>query len=53
MRAGWCGAKSGEIHVAGHEEHVSRRVADWLKLEARREIETRARDKAEQLGKKS
>src|SRR6185295_9292098 len=34
-----------------HEEHVSRRVADWLKLEARREIEARARAKAEQLGK--
>jgi predicted metal-dependent hydrolase len=40
-----------EINVAGHEEHVSRRVADWLKLEARREIEARARAKAEQIGK--
>jgi hypothetical protein len=45
----WC--EEQEIHVAGHEEHVARRVADWLKLEARREIEARARAKAEQLGK--
>jgi len=45
----WC--EDQEIHVAGHEEHVARRVSDWLKLEARREIEARARAKAEQLGK--
>jgi predicted metal-dependent hydrolase len=45
----WC--EDQEIHVAGHEDHVSRRVSDWLKLEARREIEARARAKAEQLGK--
>jgi len=45
----WC--EDQEIHIAGHEEHVSRRVSDWLKLEARREIEARARAKAEQLGK--
>jgi predicted metal-dependent hydrolase len=46
----WC--EELEIHVAGHKEHVSRRVADWLRLEARREIEARARAKAEQIGKR-
>ena len=46
----WC--ESEEIHVAGHEEHVPRRVQDWLKLEAKREIESRAFQKAEMVGKK-
>jgi predicted metal-dependent hydrolase len=46
----WC--ESEEIHVAGHEEHVSRRVQDWLKVEAKREIEARAYAKAEAIGKK-
>jgi len=46
----WCEAE--EIHVAGHEEHVSRRVQDWLKVEAKREIEARAYAKAEAVGKK-
>lgn len=46
----WC--ESQEIHVAGHEEHVPRRVQDWLKLEAKREIEMRAFQKAEIVGKK-
>lgn len=46
----WC--EGEEIHVAGHEEHLPRRVAEWLKIEARREIELRARAKAEQIGKK-
>jgi predicted metal-dependent hydrolase len=46
----WC--EGQEIHVAGHEEHVSRRVADWLRMEARREIEAKARTKAEQIGKR-
>ena len=27
-----------EIHVAGTAEHVARRVADWLKREARRDL---------------
>jgi len=41
----------GEIHVAGHAEHVARRVQDWLKLEARREIVRRAHEKAALIGK--
>lgn len=46
----WC--EADEIHVAGHEEHVPRRVQDWLKVEARREIEARVLLKAEQIGRK-
>jgi predicted metal-dependent hydrolase len=46
----WC--EEGEINVAGYEEHLPRRVHEWLKAEAKREIETRARDKAEAIGKK-
>jgi len=46
----WC--EDGEIHVAGLEEHLPRRVHDWLKAEAKREIESRARAKAELIGKK-
>jgi predicted metal-dependent hydrolase len=46
----WC--EQEEIHVAGHEEHVPRRVQDWLKIEAKREIEQRAIQKAEAIGKK-
>jgi predicted metal-dependent hydrolase len=42
----------GEIHVAGHGEHLPRRVQDWLKFEARREIARRAHEKAELIGKK-
>jgi len=41
-----------EIQVAGRPEHVTRRVEDWLKREARREIERRARAKAELIGKR-
>jgi hypothetical protein len=44
--------EDGEIHVAGRPEHVWRRIADWLKREARREIERRAYAKAEQIGKR-
>ena len=33
----WC--EDQEIHVAGNEIHLPRRVSDWLKLEARREID--------------
>jgi len=44
--------EEGEIHVAGQPEHLSRRVEDWLRREARREIERRARAKAELIGKR-
>src|SRR5215510_827068 len=41
-----------EIIVTGHAEHLARRVEDWLKREARKEIERRAYAKAESLGKR-
>jgi len=46
----WC--EEQEIHVAGHAEHLSRRVTDWLRMEARREIESKAKAKAMQIGKR-
>jgi predicted metal-dependent hydrolase len=46
----WC--EEGEIHVAGYEEHLPRRIHEWLKSEAQREIESRGRDKAAAIGKK-
>jgi hypothetical protein len=46
----WC--EEGEIHVAGRPEHLSRRVEDWLKLEARREIAELAHEKAARIGKR-
>jgi predicted metal-dependent hydrolase len=46
----WC--EEGEIHVAGRPEHLPRRVEDWLKLEARREIAEFAHAKATSIGKK-
>lgn len=45
----WC--EDGEIHVAGRVEHLARRVEDWLKLEARREIAEVAHAKAALIGK--
>jgi len=41
--------EGGTINVAGRAEHVARRVEDWLKREARREIERRVRQKAEAI----
>jgi hypothetical protein len=43
--------EDGEIHVTGRAEHVARRIADWLRREARREVERRARAKAALIGK--
>ncbi len=40
----------GEIVVAGEVDHLSRRVADFLRREARRECAERARDFARRLG---
>lgn len=40
-----------EILVSGKAEHLSRRLEDWLRREARREIEGCALAKAEQVGK--
>lgn len=39
-----------DIHVAGRPEHISRRLRDWLKGEARKMITPRAIAMAEQLG---
>ncbi|MFQ5766019.1 MAG: M48 family metallopeptidase, partial [Rhodospirillales bacterium] len=41
-----------EILVAGRPEHLARRVRDWLKAEARREIMPLVRDKAAALGRR-
>ncbi len=41
--------ENGEIHVAGRPEYLPRRVVDWLKTEARRELTARARDKAARI----
>lgn len=40
-----------EIHVSGELSHLNRRVTDWLKSEAKREISDRSRTIAAQLGK--
>jgi hypothetical protein len=44
--------ENGEIVITGRAEHLSRRLQDWLKREARREIERRAHEKAALLGKR-
>jgi len=41
-----------DIHVAGREEHLPRRLTDWLKQVARQEIAGRARDKAQIVGRR-
>ena len=43
--------EEGELHVAGRPEHSKRRIEEFLKREARREIERRAHAKAELIGK--
>lgn len=44
--------ENGEIHVAGRIEHLPRRVEDWLKQQIRRDLERRALEKAELIGKR-
>jgi len=41
----------GEIVVPGGIEHLPRRLTDWLKREAKRELSGRARDLAGRIGK--
>lgn len=41
----------GVIHVSGHQEHLHRRVTDFLKTLARHEIVNRAKDKANAAGR--
>ena len=40
-RRGLVWQEEGAIHVAGRAEHLARRIEDWLRREARREIERR------------
>jgi len=44
--------RDGELVVKGAPEHFARRVRDWLKAEARRQIEPRAIRLADALGEK-
>lgn len=43
-------ADGPELHIAGPEEHLPRRLTDWLKAEARRELAARSRLYAARLG---
>lgn len=42
--------ENGAILAAGRSEHVARRLADWLRAEAKRVLEPIVRDKAARLG---
>jgi predicted metal-dependent hydrolase len=42
----------GEIHIAGDARHISRRLTDWLKRQARAEIADKARRGASTLGRR-
>lgn len=44
-------AEAGCIQVSGRPEHLSRRLADWLRARARAEITPRVRDHAGRLGR--
>lgn len=48
----WVEAAQRTINVAGEAPHVQRRVTDWLKKEARKEISVRADAAAATLGKR-
>ncbi|MBX7146294.1 MAG: M48 family metallopeptidase [Alphaproteobacteria bacterium] len=41
-----------EIHVGGPKEFIARRIEEWLKQEARREIEQRVYEKAAVIGRR-
>jgi predicted metal-dependent hydrolase len=43
---------AGEILVGGRPEHLARRLGDWLRAEARRQIAPRAEAKAKHLGRR-
>ena len=43
--------ENGKINVSGGSEHLSRRLTDWLKNQARHEIGCRVTDKAGRLGR--
>ncbi len=50
-RRGAVWRENGEILVAGRPEHLARRLKDWLRRAARREITARVAAKAERLGR--
>ncbi len=43
--------EAGRLQVSGFAEHLPRRVTDFLKAEARRELSARTRDKAARAGR--
>ena len=45
--------EGAKIFVCGRPEHVSRRIRDWLKGQAREQIAPRVRDKAATLGQRA
>lgn len=49
----WLDEEAGErlLCVTGGEAHVARRVTDWLKAEARRDLEPAVQDYADRIGK--
>ena len=50
-RRGSVWLENAEIHVAGGAEHINRRVTDWFKDQARKQLGQRARAAAARLGK--
>ena len=44
--------ETSAIEISGRPEHLSRRLTDWLKAQARREVSTRAHEKAHSIGKR-
>lgn len=45
--------ENGEIRVSGQPEHLPRRLGDWFRKEARREISARVAEKASMLGRRA
>ncbi len=43
--------EGGEILISGRTEHVTRRIRDWFRVQARSEIGPRVREKASRLGR--
>ncbi|MEK7246217.1 MAG: SprT family zinc-dependent metalloprotease, partial [Pseudomonadota bacterium] len=49
-RLGVIRVEAGEIRIAGRPEHLARRLAEWLKAEAKRTLAPLVREKAARLG---
>lgn len=47
----WIDPQGYTLNVAGHAPHIARRITDWLKAQARREVSDRAHRAADQLSK--